>query len=43
MEEAIKQWPNIDKNSFVRAVENKTVNIKYQNRNSFIVYINRNC
>ena len=33
MEEAIKQWPTIDKTSFAQAVENKTVNIKCQYSN----------
>jgi ERCC4-related helicase len=28
MEEAIKQWPQIDKNIFARDVDNKTVNMK---------------
>jgi hypothetical protein len=28
MEEAIKQWPQIDQNIFARDVDNKTVNMK---------------
>ncbi len=28
VEEAIRQWPHIDKNTFTRDVDNKTVNIK---------------